>query len=89
MRSSEVSGVITSFPKKQAHSLECVRVSVSQLLPGAQECIAWGMPRIQKTTTVFFLAAVQYFLVWKTSWINTQYQKERCSLAKKKYFPRN
>gem|GEM_PF-3571227 len=53
MRSSEVSGVITSFPKKQAHSLECVRVSVSQLLPGAQECIAWGMPRIQKPQQSF------------------------------------
>ena len=44
MRSSEVSEVISSFPKRQAHSLKCVRASVSQLLPGAQECIAWGMP---------------------------------------------
>lgn len=41
---SEVDAHLAAFPAPQRRALESIRSSLSKLLPGADEVVAWGMP---------------------------------------------
>lgn len=43
----EVAEAFAGFPEPQCHALNSSWLSAVRLLPGAQQCIAWGMPTLR------------------------------------------